>query len=49
MPLAAGTVALEAFIVVLMVLSLVVLGVICWIFWRAKQREDAELQAKQRE
>ncbi len=49
MPLAAGTVALEAFIVTLMVLSFVVLGVICWIFWRAKQREDAELRAKQPE
>jgi cbb3-type cytochrome oxidase subunit 3 len=37
-----GTAALDAFIVTMMVLSFVVLGVICWIFWRAKKREDAE-------
>jgi cbb3-type cytochrome oxidase subunit 3 len=31
------------------VLSFVALGVICWIFWKAKQREDAELEAKRLE
>jgi hypothetical protein len=42
MPLAGGTAALDAIIVAAMVIPIPVLGVICWIFWKAKQREDAE-------
>ena len=41
-----GAAALDAFIVGLMVVSFVVLGVICWIFWKAKKRDDAEKAAK---
>jgi cbb3-type cytochrome oxidase subunit 3 len=49
MPLAAnGSAALDAFIVALMAISFVVLGVICWIFWKAKKRDDAEQAAKRR-
>jgi ACR3 family arsenite efflux pump ArsB len=37
-----GNAALTAVLVVVgMVLPLVVLGVVCWIFLRAKRREDA--------
>jgi cbb3-type cytochrome oxidase subunit 3 len=43
---ASGAAALDAFIIAMMVLSFVALGVICWIFWKAKQRDDAE-QARQ--
>ena len=41
-----GAAALDAFIVGLMVVSFVVLGVICWIFWKAKKRDDAEQAAR---
>ena len=41
-----GAAALDAFIVGLMVVSFVVLGVICWVFWKAKKREDAEKAAR---
>ena len=37
-----GAVALDVFIVGMMATSFVVLGVICWIFWKAKKRDDAE-------
>jgi ACR3 family arsenite efflux pump ArsB len=41
--MAEGNGALTALVVVVgMVLPLVVLGVVCWIFLRAKRREDAE-------
>jgi hypothetical protein len=43
--LAAGAAALDAIVVAAMVVPLPVLGVICWIFWKAKQNEDAELEA----
>jgi cbb3-type cytochrome oxidase subunit 3 len=32
----------DGIIVAAMVMPIPVLGVICWIFWKAKQREDAE-------
>ena len=44
-----GAVALDAFVVAMMLGSFVALGVICWIFWKAKKREDAELQAKRQD
>ncbi len=44
-----GAAALDAVIVGMMATSFVVLGVICWIFWKAKKREDAELRAKQQD
>jgi cbb3-type cytochrome oxidase subunit 3 len=34
--------ALDAIIVAAMVIPLFVLGVICWIFWKAAQRDKAE-------
>ncbi|HEY6151925.1 MAG TPA: hypothetical protein VIW19_15520 [Gaiellaceae bacterium] len=37
--------ALDAIVVAAMVIPIPVLGVICWIFWKAKQREDAERDA----
>ena len=33
---------MDAIIVAAMVIPIPVLGVICWIFWQAKKREDAE-------
>jgi len=41
-----GSVALDAIVVAAMIVPLPVLGAICWIFWKAKQREDAERQAR---
>ncbi|MGZ4281891.1 MAG: hypothetical protein ACXVFC_04660 [Gaiellaceae bacterium] len=41
-----GAAALDAFIVAMMVGSFVVLGVICWVFWKAKKRDDAEEAAR---
>jgi hypothetical protein len=41
-PLGSGAAALDAIVVAAMVVPIPVLGVICWIFWKAKQREDAE-------
>jgi hypothetical protein len=38
---AAGQTTLTVFLVVVLVLIWVALGVVCWIFWRAKRREDA--------
>jgi cbb3-type cytochrome oxidase subunit 3 len=46
--LAGGTAALDGIIVAAMVIPLVVLAVICWIFWKAKQREDAEAERLRR-
>jgi hypothetical protein len=48
-PLAGGAAALDAIVVAAMVVPIPVLGVICWIFWRAKQREDAEREATLRQ
>ena len=44
-----GAAALDAFIVAFMALSFVVLGVICWIFWKAKKRDDAEREKAERD
>jgi cbb3-type cytochrome oxidase subunit 3 len=41
-----GAAALDAFVVAMMVGSFVALGVICWIFWKAKKRDDAEEAAR---
>jgi cbb3-type cytochrome oxidase subunit 3 len=41
-----GAAALDVFIVGMMATSFIVLGVICWIFWKAKKRDDAEEAAK---
>jgi uncharacterized paraquat-inducible protein A len=40
-----GSAALDAIVVAAMVIPVPVLGVICWIFWKAKQREDEERRA----
>lgn len=42
-----GAAALDVFIVGMMATSFIVLGVICWIFWKAKKREDAERAARE--
>jgi uncharacterized paraquat-inducible protein A len=42
-----GTAALDAIVVAAMVVPIPVLGVICWIFWKAKQREDVEREVRQ--
>jgi len=39
---AAGAAALDGIILAAMVIPFLILGVICWIFWKAKQRDDAE-------
>jgi cbb3-type cytochrome oxidase subunit 3 len=39
--------ALDAIVVAAMVMPVPVLGVICWIFWKAKKRDDAERALKQ--
>jgi cbb3-type cytochrome oxidase subunit 3 len=44
--LAAGAAAIDGIIVAAMVIPIFILAVICWIFWKAKQRDDAE-QARQ--
>jgi hypothetical protein len=36
-----GSLALSIVALVGMIIPLIVLGVVCWIFWRAKKREDA--------
>lgn len=37
----AGTVALTIMLVSVLVGTWVLLGVVCWVFWKAKKREDA--------
>jgi hypothetical protein len=41
-----GAAALDAVVIGMMALSFVALGVICWIFWKAKKRDDAEEAAR---
>jgi len=41
-----GATALDAIVVAAMVIPIPVLGAICWIFWKAKQRDDAQQEAK---
>ena len=38
----AGQTTLTVFLLVVLVLIWTALGVVCWIFWRAKRREDTE-------
>ena len=35
-----GTVALEAILVAAIVVPLIALAIVCWIFWRARERDD---------
>jgi heme/copper-type cytochrome/quinol oxidase subunit 2 len=42
MPAADVATAFTVFFVFVLILVWVLLGVVCWIFWRAKKREDAE-------
>jgi hypothetical protein len=37
-----GSVALQVMLVIGMIVPFVVFGFVCWIFWRAKAREDEE-------
>ena len=41
-----GQTIMTIFLVGVLVLIWTLLGVVCWIFWRAKKREDAELAEK---
>ena len=41
-----GAAALDAFVVAMMLGSFVALGVICWIFWKAKKRDDAQARGQ---
>jgi hypothetical protein len=42
-----GETIMTIFLVTVLVLIWTILGIVCWIFWRAKKREDAEIaQAK---
>jgi len=37
-----GSTALSIFALVGMIIPLIVLAYVCWIFWKAKKRDDAE-------
>jgi cbb3-type cytochrome oxidase subunit 3 len=37
-----GSFGLTIFALVGMIVPLIVLGYVCWIFWRAKKRDEAE-------
>ena len=37
-----GAVAIDAIVVAAMLIPLPILGYLCWIFWKAKKREDEE-------
>jgi heme/copper-type cytochrome/quinol oxidase subunit 2 len=37
-----GSLALSIVALIGMIIPLVVLGVVCWIFWKAKKRDEAE-------
>ncbi len=37
-----GLTALTVMLVLVLVVVWVALGVVCWLFWRAKKRDDAE-------
>ncbi len=39
-----GSLAMSILMLVGMTIPLIILGVVCWIFYRAKQREDEELR-----
>jgi uncharacterized membrane protein len=42
-----GELPMTIMLVTVLALMWVALGVVCWIFWRAKKREDAERQRKE--
>lgn len=44
-----GQTAITVFLVGVLILIWTLLGVVCWIFWRAKKREDAEKSRKEME
>jgi cbb3-type cytochrome oxidase subunit 3 len=39
-----GSLALSIFALVGMIVPLIALGYICWIFWKARKRDEAESQ-----
>jgi uncharacterized paraquat-inducible protein A len=41
-----GEIAMTIVFVAALVIPFVVLGVVCWIFWKAKVREEAEREAE---
>ena len=42
-----GELAMTVMLVTVLVVIWILVGVVCWIFWRAKKREDAEKQRKE--
>lgn len=44
-----GELVMTIFLVTVLVVIWVTLGVVCWIFWRAKKREDEAKLAKEME
>ncbi len=42
-----GETVMTIMLVTVLTVIWVALGVVCWIFWRAKKREDAERQRKE--
>ncbi len=42
-----GELPMTIMLVTVLVLIWVALGVVCWIFWRAKKREDAERKRRE--
>jgi uncharacterized membrane protein len=43
-----GELVMTIFFVAVLSVIWIALGVVCWIFWRAKKREDAALRASMR-
>jgi hypothetical protein len=43
-----GELAMTIIFVLAMVVPFIVLGVVCWIFWKAKKREDLERELEWR-
>ncbi len=43
-----GELAMTIIFVLAMVIPFIVLGIVCWIFWKAKKREDLEKELEWR-
>ena len=47
MPAADVSTAFTVFFVFVLILVWVLLGIVCWVFWRAKKRDDAERKERE--
>jgi heme/copper-type cytochrome/quinol oxidase subunit 2 len=43
-----GEIAMTVIFILAMVIPFIVLGIVCWIFWKAKKREDDEKELEWR-